>query len=148
MRLCRAAVKALLPKDWDRESRDRLPFELILAVNKIDALPRSASYANIENALRRRVRQAGLPTPSQVHLISSVKYVGIPKLATQLIERVRAQHDLLIESVTASRTLHVSDRVQLRCCAASVWSGLIARDRTSPGASVWSHQTWRDRSVL
>ena len=44
---CRAAVQALLPETWQQHSEDRLPFELVLAVNKIDALPRSAKYTQV-----------------------------------------------------------------------------------------------------
>ena len=88
-RCCRAAVKALLPPTWEPGTRDRLPFELILAVNKMDSLPRVAAYRRVEDALRRRMHQAGLPPPAQVHLVSCVRKIGVRRLLRDLVDLVR-----------------------------------------------------------
>jgi hypothetical protein len=84
----REAVLALLPRTWQQGTRDRLPFDLVLAVNKMDSLPRSTSHSRIENAVRSRVKQAGLPSPSQVHLVSSVRNMGVRKLLKDIVDKV------------------------------------------------------------
>eukprot|EP00892_Ulva_mutabilis_P011265 jgi/Ulvmu1/8510/UM044_0044.1 len=94
--LPRQALFSLLPETWQQGSRDRLPFELVLAVNKMDVLPRSASHAAVENFARRRMREAGLPSPTQVHLVSCKRNVGVNKLLRDIVDRVGIQGDLWV----------------------------------------------------
>lgn len=66
-----------------------LPFELLLAVNKMDTLPRVASHKRVEACVRKRYKQAGLPALAAVHLVSSTRRIGIPRLLNEVVERVR-----------------------------------------------------------
>jgi GTP-binding protein EngB required for normal cell division len=88
----------LLPADW--QSYDApLPFELILAVNKMDTLPRVAGHKRIEACIRKRHKQAGMPALAAVHLVSSTRKIGIPRLLEDLVERVRPLHALLVPTL-------------------------------------------------
>jgi hypothetical protein len=85
-RACRHAIRSLLSSKW--QPGDVLPFELVLAVNKMDALPRVVSYSRIEKLLRKRMQQARMPTPRQVHLVSCVRNIGVGKLLDDLVDLV------------------------------------------------------------
>lgn len=85
---CREALQALMPEG----ALDTLPFALVLAVNKMDALPRYVSHKRVEDWVRRRAKQGGLPRPDAVHLVSSVRNMGIQKLSRELAELVRGHH--------------------------------------------------------
>lgn len=85
---CRGALLSLLPSTWEQGSRDRLPFDIVLAVNKLDALPRTVSHGYVENFVRRRMRDAGLPSPTQVHLVSCKRNLGVSKLLRSLADLV------------------------------------------------------------
>lgn len=87
--LCRQALFSLLPATWEQGSRDRLPFDVVLAVNKLDVLPRTVSHGYVENFARRRFKEAGLPSPSQVHLVSCKRNLGVQKLLRSLADLVR-----------------------------------------------------------
>jgi hypothetical protein len=87
---CRSALLSMLPRTWHPGSEDRLPFDVVLVVNKMDVLPRTVSHGQVEQWVRARCRDAGLPKPKQVHLVSSVKQIGMQRLLRSLIELVRA----------------------------------------------------------
>lgn len=86
---CRAAIRALLPSGKWTTEEERLPFELHIAVNKIDVIPRTIRYQRVEAMIRQRVLQAGLPLPRGIHLVSSIKNIGVSELSNELVKRVR-----------------------------------------------------------
>lgn len=42
----------MLPPTWYPGSKDRLPFDLVLVVNKLDSLPKSVSHGYLESWVR------------------------------------------------------------------------------------------------
>lgn len=67
-----------------------MPFELVLAVNKMDTVPRSIGHGALESTVRRRMRQGGLPSPRQVHLVSCMRSIGVTRLLDSMIDLVRS----------------------------------------------------------
>jgi hypothetical protein len=49
---CRQALQSMLPPTWQPGSADYLSFDIVLVVNKLDALPRSVSHGYVENWVR------------------------------------------------------------------------------------------------
>jgi hypothetical protein len=83
---CRHAIRSLLSSHW--EPGDMLPFELVVALNKMDTLPRVVTYSRVEKLIRTRMRQAQLPSPKQVHVVSCMRNIGVEKLLEDLVELV------------------------------------------------------------
>ncbi len=70
--LPRMALKSLLPPDFDLATSDpaALGFKLMVAVNKFDLLPSQATATRVEQWVRLRIKQAGLPKPEKVFMVS------------------------------------------------------------------------------
>jgi ribosome biogenesis GTPase A len=63
---------------------ERANFKLIIAANKSDLLPRQATTARLEQWVRKRITQGGLPRPSSVHIVSSHSSFGVRSLIVDL----------------------------------------------------------------
>ena len=63
---------------------ERANFKLIIAANKSDLLPRQATTARLEQWVRKRITQGGLPRPSAVHIVSSHSSFGVKLLIVDL----------------------------------------------------------------
>jgi len=72
------------------------PPTLILAVNKADLLPKAATPARLEQWIRRRVRDAGLPRPAAVALVSAHKGAGVRPLLAALHAAVGRRGDVWV----------------------------------------------------
>jgi len=59
-------------------------FTLVVAANKADLLPRQATKIRLENWVRKRMAQGGLPKPASVHIVSSQTGSGIGALLVDL----------------------------------------------------------------
>lgn len=94
--LPRESLLSLLPRTWVPGSLDQLPFDIVIVANKMDSLPKSVSHGYVENWVRARMKDAGLPKPAQVHLVSCVKEIGVKNLLQSLVELVGIQGDLWI----------------------------------------------------
>lgn len=64
--LPRLALRSLLPPGAGDALPDELGFKLMVAVNKFDTLPAQATAARVEQWVRIRLKQAGLPRPDKV----------------------------------------------------------------------------------
>lgn len=82
--LPRNALKALWPKD--REGRPVRPrgTHLVLVANKADLLPPYVSAKRLQEWVKRRTKQAGLPDPTDIHLVSAQEGRGVPELIATL----------------------------------------------------------------
>ena len=72
------------------------PPALILAVNKADLLPKAATPGRLEQWVRRRVRDAGLPKPAAVALVSAHKGAGVRPLLAALHAAVGRRGDVWV----------------------------------------------------
>ena len=59
-------------------------FTFVIAANKADLLPKQATQARLEQWVRKRVAQGGLPKPASVHIVSSHSGAGIKTLLVDL----------------------------------------------------------------
>lgn len=85
--LPRTAIRSLLSPDQRMLNvADQLPkgFRMVVAANKSDLLPHQATKKRIEAWVRRRIAQGGLPRPSAVHIVSSLKQQGVKRLLSDL----------------------------------------------------------------
>ncbi len=97
--LPRAAIKSLLPPGYrGADEGNRLPstFRLVVAANKSDLLPSIATNLRIENWVRRRMAQGGLPRPSAIHIVSSQKGAGVKGLLADLQAAVGTRGDVWV----------------------------------------------------
>ncbi|KAG7671412.1 hypothetical protein Ndes2526A_g02061 [Nannochloris sp. 'desiccata'] len=97
--LPRAAIKSLLPPGYrGADEGNRLPstFRLVVAANKSDLLPSVATNLRIENWVRRRMAQGGLPRPSAIHIVSSQKGAGVKGLLADLQAAVGTRGDVWV----------------------------------------------------
>lgn len=76
--LPRLALKSLLPPDFDLATSDpaSLGFKLMVAVNKFDLLPSQATATRVEQWVRLRLKQAGLPKPEKVFMVGGAGRQG------------------------------------------------------------------------
>jgi ribosome biogenesis GTPase A len=85
--LPRSAIQSILsPEELRMDMTKSFPrsFRLIIAVNKSDLLPNQVTPKRLENWVRKRVAQGGLPRPSAVHIISSSQKWGVRELLSDL----------------------------------------------------------------
>ncbi|KAL3133955.1 hypothetical protein ABBQ32_008402 [Trebouxia sp. C0010 RCD-2024] len=96
--LPRAALQELLPglEQGQERSQAALGYRLVIAASKVDLLPAQATAARLQAWIRRRCKQAGLPSPADVHLISSVKGTGVKNLLTSIQEMVGMRGDVWV----------------------------------------------------
>ena len=97
--LPRAAIKSLLPPGFrgaDEGNRTPSTFRLVVAANKSDLIPSAATYIRIENWVRRRLAQGGLPRPSAIHIVSSQKGTGVKRLLADLQAAVGDRGDVWV----------------------------------------------------
>ena len=59
-------------------------FAFVVVANKADLLPRQATRLRLEQWVRRRISQGGLPKPQSVHIVSSHSGTGIKTLLVDL----------------------------------------------------------------
>ncbi|KAK9844801.1 hypothetical protein WJX74_007024 [Apatococcus lobatus] len=73
-----------------------LGHQLVVAVNKIDLLPTQISVKRLEDWVRLRLRQAGIPRPTSIHLVSSSKSAGVRDLVRSLHKSVGLRYDVWV----------------------------------------------------
>eukprot|EP00887_Chlorella_sp_A99_P007378 scaffold2.g7378.t1 len=71
-------------------------FRLVVAVNKADLLPSQVTEARLEQWVRRRMAQGGLPRPSAVHIVSSTRRRGVRELLADLQAAVGLRGDVWV----------------------------------------------------
>lgn len=72
-------------------------FRLVLAVNKSDLLPKQVTETRLEQWVRRRMAQGGLPRPSAVHVVSSTqRRRGVRELLADLQAAVGQRGDVWV----------------------------------------------------
>ncbi|KAF6251140.1 hypothetical protein COO60DRAFT_669368 [Scenedesmus sp. NREL 46B-D3] len=76
--------------------QDALPFQLAVAVNKFDLLPSQATPKRVEQWVRSRLRQAGLPRPSRVFMVSALNGLGVKELVRTLKDDMGFRADLWV----------------------------------------------------
>jgi ribosome biogenesis GTPase A len=59
-------------------------FTFVIAANKCDLLPKQATKTRLEQWVRKRIAQGGLPRPAAVHIVSSHASTGIKTLLVDL----------------------------------------------------------------
>ena len=64
-------------------------FSVVVAANKSDLLPKEATASRLEQWVRRRISQGGLPRPSSVHIVSSYTRFGVNELVIDLQKSLR-----------------------------------------------------------
>eukprot|EP00873_Tetraselmis_striata_P015974 jgi/Tetstr1/436238/TSEL_025082.t1 len=95
--LPRAALKALLPRDHETGGlRTPSDVDLVIAVNKVDLLPAEATATRLDQWVRRHCKQAGIPKPRAVHLVSSTQSKGVSGLLKDLGELVGSRGDVWV----------------------------------------------------
>lgn len=97
--LPRVAIRSLLtPEERALDPSRLLPrtFRLLIAVNKSDLLPTQVSPRRLENWVRKRMTQGGLPRPSAVHVVSSTQKWGIRSLLADLQSAVGGRGDIWV----------------------------------------------------
>uniref|UniRef100_A0A383WDX7 Uncharacterized protein n=1 Tax=Tetradesmus obliquus TaxID=3088 RepID=A0A383WDX7_TETOB len=75
---------------------DALPFQLAVAVNKFDLLPSQATPKRVEQWVRARLRQAGLPRPSRVFMVSALNGLGVKDMVRSLKDDMGFRADLWV----------------------------------------------------
>lgn len=68
--LPRLALQTLLPRGTGDQLPQDFGFKLMIAVNKFDTLPVQATPTRVEQWVRIRLRQAGLPRPDKVSSVA------------------------------------------------------------------------------
>ncbi|DBA79360.1 TPA: hypothetical protein ACH3X2_000008 [Trebouxia sp. C0005] len=96
--LPREALQELLPglEAGEYGSQAGLGYRLVIAASKVDLLPPQATQTRLQAWVHRRCRQAGLPSPAAVHLISSVKGTGVKDVLGSVQEMVGARGDVWV----------------------------------------------------
>ncbi|KAK9814077.1 hypothetical protein WJX72_000361 [[Myrmecia] bisecta] len=96
--LPRSALRSLLPATHLEDGGVSVPagYRLVLAVNKADLLPPQVTTARLQQWVRKRAKQGGLPRPSSVHLVSSLKSTGIKDLIRDLHQEVGERGDVWV----------------------------------------------------
>ncbi|DBB17163.1 TPA: hypothetical protein ACH3X3_014236 [Trebouxia sp. C0006] len=96
--LPREALQELLPglEEGEYGSQAGLGYRLVVAASKVDLLPPQATQTRLQAWVHRRCRQAGLPSPAAVHLISSVKGTGVKDVLGSVQEMVGARGDVWV----------------------------------------------------
>jgi hypothetical protein len=94
---CTAPCRALLQRQESiPKDADALPFQFMVAVNKFDLLPRQATARRVEQWVRSRLRQAGLPKPDRVFMLSSVTGYGVKEMLDRLKADMGFRADLWV----------------------------------------------------
>ncbi|EFJ44727.1 hypothetical protein VOLCADRAFT_118673 [Volvox carteri f. nagariensis] len=75
--LPRQAISALLPPGSGDEAPQELKFKLMVAANKFDLLPSVATVPRVQQWVRTRLKQAGLPHADKVFMVSAAKGLGV-----------------------------------------------------------------------
>ncbi|GMH38392.1 hypothetical protein BSKO_06276 [Bryopsis sp. KO-2023] len=91
--LPRAALQELIPEG---PSVPGMGCKLVLAVNKVDLMPKPITKARLEIWVRTRGKDGGLPPLASVHLVSSVNMLGVQDLLHDVIQKVGVRGDLWV----------------------------------------------------
>eukprot|EP00798_Chlamydomonas_sp_ICE-L_P007543 gene7543-692_t len=97
--LPRGALKALYPPGLSMDEPlppDLIKFKLMVAVNKSDLLPKEATALRVTAWVRTRLRQAGLPPPEKVFLVSAVKGSGVREMVDNVKTALGFRGDLWV----------------------------------------------------
>eukprot|EP00890_Picochlorum_soloecismus_P002122 jgi/Picsp_1/2910/NSC_01135-R1_gtp binding protein len=94
--LPRKAILSLLPQDEVRNKPSKMMaenFRFIVVANKADLLPKQATKARLEQWVRKRVEEGGLPRPSSVYIVSSHTQNGVRSLLVDIQKSVGSRGD-------------------------------------------------------
>ncbi len=78
------SMMLLLGGSIESSSRKGSNYSIVVAANKSDLLPKEATASRLEQWVRRRISQGGLPRPSSVHIVSSHSKFGVNELVVDL----------------------------------------------------------------
>jgi len=94
--LPRLALRSLFPPGTGEELPEDFKFKIMVAVNKFDTLPEQATAKRVESWVRARLKQAGLPRPERVFMVSAVKGFGIRPMLDDLRSAMGFRADLWV----------------------------------------------------
>ena len=97
--LPRKAIMSLLPPDAARKQPGKMMvenFRFIVVANKADLLPKHATKARLEQWVRKRVEEGGLPKPSSVYIVSSHTQNGVRSLLVDIQKSVGTRGDVWV----------------------------------------------------
>ncbi|KAG2441115.1 hypothetical protein HXX76_003967 [Chlamydomonas incerta] len=96
--LPRAALRSLLPPGVTAETAapEELKFSLMVAANKFDLLPAQATPTRVQQWVRLRLKQAGLPAPDKVFLVSAAKGTGVKDMVQDVRQALGYRGDLWV----------------------------------------------------
>ena len=97
--LPRKAIMSLLPTAEARNKPAKTldgSFRFIIVANKADLLPKQATKARLEQWVRKRVEEGGLPRPSSVYIVSSHTQNGVRSLLVDVQKSVGSRGDVWV----------------------------------------------------
>ncbi|KAG2482323.1 hypothetical protein HYH03_018745 [Edaphochlamys debaryana] len=94
--LPRAALRSLFPPGTGDEAPEELKFRLMVAVNKFDLLPAQATPLRVQQWVRTRLKQAGLPSPDKVFIVSAARGSGVKEMVEDVREALGFRGDLWV----------------------------------------------------
>ncbi|KXZ56942.1 hypothetical protein GPECTOR_1g85 [Gonium pectorale] len=94
--LPRQALKSLFPPGVGDEPPAEPKFTLMVAVNKFDLLPSEATTTRVQQWVRLRLKQAGLPSPDKVFMVSATKGLGVREMVQDIRKALGFRGDLWV----------------------------------------------------
>ncbi|GFR47130.1 hypothetical protein Agub_g8817, partial [Astrephomene gubernaculifera] len=94
--LPRLAIKSLFPPSPPDQPPLEPKFRLMVAVNKFDLLPSQATPTRVQNWVRTRLVQAGLPPPDKVFMVSATRGLGVKDMVQDIRHALGFRGDLWV----------------------------------------------------
>ncbi|GLC33305.1 hypothetical protein PLESTB_000348100 [Pleodorina starrii] len=94
--LPRQAIRALLPPGTGDEAPEELKWKLMVAANKFDLLPSAATVPRVQQWVRTRLKQAGLPHAEKVFMVSAAKGLGVKDMVQDIRQALGFRGDLWV----------------------------------------------------
>lgn len=94
-----------------------LPFKVMVAVNKCDLLPKSATARRVEQWVWTRLKQSGLPRPTRVFMVSAVNNFGVQEMLGAIRDEMGFRADLWVVGAQNSKQTYT---VGLAAAAAAI----------------------------
>eukprot|EP00891_Asterochloris_glomerata_P009751 jgi/Astpho2/9751/fgenesh1_pm.00149_%23_16_t len=146
--LPRLALQALLQASGTKGTDLRL----VIAANKVDLLPKQAVRDRLERWVRQRCRQGGIPPPTSVHLVSSLRRHGVRELLQDLQALAGPRSDVYVigaqnagkssllnamRRTTGQRSQQTMDEITAAPLPGTTLDMLEVRGLLSNGSKVW-----------
>ncbi|GLI65589.1 hypothetical protein VaNZ11_009163 [Volvox africanus] len=94
--LPRLAIRALMPPGTGDAAPEDLKFKLMVAANKFDLLPSAATVPRVQQWVRTRLKQAGLPHAEKVFMVSAAKGLGVKDMLQDIRQALGFRGDLWV----------------------------------------------------